>query len=203
MKPLIVSATRLEIMSSIAFLEKNNIPYLVTGVGMVATSCSVTKQLMTEKYDCIINVGIAGALDSSLKIGQLVEVFEDNLSELGAEDHDQFIKVEDLGFGVSQFTPIPPYNINTQLTKGIGITVNTTHGNEQSIKKIKEIYPDATTESMEGAAVFYVANEFGVSCLQVRAISNYVEKRDKSNWNIPLAIQNLNDWLQFHLRKHY
>jgi futalosine hydrolase len=32
----------------------------------------------------------------------------------------------------------------------------------------------------------------GVKCLQIRSISNYVELRNKENWNIPLAINNLN-----------
>lgn len=31
--------------------------------------------------------------------------------------------------------------------------------------------------------------------IQIRAISNYVEKRDKSKWNMPLAINNLNEFL--------
>ena len=45
---------------------------------------------------------------------------------------------------------------------------------------------------MEGAAVFKVCNEFSVPCIQIRAISNNVEKRNKENWNMPLAIRNLN-----------
>jgi futalosine hydrolase len=28
--------------------------------------------------------------------------------------------------------------------------------------------------------------------VQLRAVSNYVEIRDKSKWNIPLAVENLN-----------
>ena len=45
---------------------------------------------------------------------------------------------------------------------------------------------------MEGAAVFKVCNFFNTPCIQLRSISNYVEKRNKKKWNIPLAIQNLN-----------
>jgi futalosine hydrolase len=46
---------------------------------------------------------------------------------------------------------------------------------------------------MEGAAVFKVCNEFFIPCIQIRAISNKVEKRNKENWNMPLAIRNLNN----------
>jgi futalosine hydrolase len=31
-----------------------------------------------------------------------------------------------------------------------------------------------------------------VPCIQIRAVSNYVEKRNRDGWNIGLAIKNLN-----------
>jgi futalosine hydrolase len=34
-----------------------------------------------------------------------------------------------------------------------------------------------------------------IPCIQLRAVSNYVEKRNKDAWNIPLAIENLNKQL--------
>jgi futalosine hydrolase len=48
---------------------------------------------------------------------------------------------------------------------------------------------------MEGAAFFAGCIDFEADYIQIRAISNYVEKRDKSKWNLPLAIQNLNNEL--------
>jgi len=71
------------------------------------------------------------------------------------------------------------------------ITVNTVHGNKNSITKIvNRLNPDI--ESMEGAAIFAVCKEFNIPCVQITSISNKMEKRNKENWNIPLAIQNLN-----------
>jgi futalosine hydrolase len=46
-------------------------------------------------------------------------------------------------------------------------------------------------ESMEGAAVFYVCLKTNINCIQIRTISNNVERRNKNNWNIPLALKNL------------
>jgi futalosine hydrolase len=37
-----------------------------------------------------------------------------------------------------------------------------------------------------------------IPCIQLRSISNYVEPRNRSNWNIPLAIKALNDYLLEH-----
>ena len=45
---------------------------------------------------------------------------------------------------------------------------------------------------MEGAAVFRICQSFNTRCIQIRSISNFVEKRKKSVWNLSLAISNLN-----------
>ena len=86
------------------------------------------------------------------------------------------------------------YKSINQLQKVKGITVNTVHGNEASIEKVKRLYNPAV-ESMEGAAFFSSCKEIGVEFIQIRAISNYVEKRDKSKWEMALAIKNLNNFI--------
>jgi futalosine hydrolase len=45
---------------------------------------------------------------------------------------------------------------------------------------------------MEGAAIAMVCEKENIPYLQVRSISNYVTKRNTNEWNIPLAIKNLN-----------
>ena len=79
----------------------------------------------------------------------------------------------------------------TKLKPVKAITVNTVHGNKNSIQSTVNLFnPDI--ETMEGAAFFKVCNYFNVPCMQIRSISNRVEKRNKSNWDIDLAIANLN-----------
>jgi futalosine hydrolase len=83
------------------------------------------------------------------------------------------------------------YPVLKNLRQVDAVTVNTVHGNEKSIKSVKRKYnPDI--ESMEGAAFFYVCMMEKIPCIQLRAVSNYVERRNKNSWNIPLAIRNLN-----------
>jgi futalosine hydrolase len=48
---------------------------------------------------------------------------------------------------------------------------------------------------MEGAAFHFACLQEKIPFLQLRCISNYVEVRDKSKWNIPLAVKNLNQVL--------
>ena len=181
MKILLVVATKQEVIKD-KFKDCN---LLITGMGMVNTSIHITKGFLQEKYDTVIHMGVAGAFSKDYVIGDVVEVVEDNFSELGFENGNDFGLFSDF---------VTKYNIEakTYLQKVKGITVNTVHGNEQSIVEIvNRLNPDV--ESMEGAAVFKVCNEFAVPCIQIRAISNNVEKRNKANWNMPLAIYNLNN----------
>ena len=68
-------------------------------------------------------------------------------------------------------------------------------GNTTTIKKIKNrLSPDI--ETMEGAAVFRVCNDFNIPCMQIRSVSNFVGERNKKNWNIDLAVKNLNLYLK-------
>ena len=182
MKILLVVATKQEILKD----KFKDIDVLVTGVGMVNTTLNLTKQLSVETYDLVINMGIAGAF-TDIKIGEVVEVIQDSFSEIGFENGVEFEQFSDFGFNTN-------YSVEskTDLQKVKGITVNTVHGNEESIAKVvKRINPDI--ESMEGAAAFKVCEEFKTQCMQIRSISNKVEKRNKANWDIPLAIQNLNN----------
>ncbi|MCB0664545.1 MAG: hypothetical protein KDC80_01930, partial [Saprospiraceae bacterium] len=80
------------------------------------------------------------------------------------------------------------------------ITVNKVHGNDESIERIKEKFnPDI--ETMEGAAFYYSCHLMHQPCVQIRSISNKVERRNRENWNIPLALKNLTDQLFYLLTK--
>jgi futalosine hydrolase len=186
MKILLLAASSDEIIKKYF----SNSEILISGVGMVNTVYGLTKHLSANSYDLVINMGVAGCYNSTIKIGDVVEVIEDNFSELGFENGVEFKQFSDLQIKTN-------YSVEgkTDLQKVKGITVNTVHGNEVSIAEIiNRLNPDV--ESMEGAAVFKVCKEFNVPCIQIRAISNKVEKRNKANWDFPLAIKNLNTTVQ-------
>lgn len=163
---------------------------------MTATAFSLGTELASKNYDLAINAGIAGAFDRSLKTGDVVSVGLDCFAELGAEDGENFLSIDELGFGKASIKPEIAFThpgIST-LKKVRSITVNKVHGNDESIYTISERL-NPQTETMEGAAFFYACNKTNLPCLQLRAISNYVEQRNRDNWNIPIAIKNLNNTL--------
>jgi futalosine hydrolase len=202
MKILIVAATRPEIAPLYVhfnlvqkdFVQTAEFDILITGVGMTATAFALGQRL-SSKYNLVLNLGIAGSFDKTVPLGSVLNIISDDLAELGAEDRNGFIGIEELGFGKSRFSTHHHLlnDLLTPLKKVSGITVNRVHGNKHSIADvIKRLNP--ATESMEGAAVFYCCEQTGIPFLQVRSISNYVEPRNKEGWEIGLAIKNLNDW---------
>ncbi len=204
---LLVSATDFEIEPTLRFLNERHslkkntyllnrvqVTVCVTGAGMVNTAFQLG-QFKGDDIDLAINAGVAGSF-GRFPIGAVVNVKEDCFSELGAEDDTAFLSIDQLGFGRQKEHILKPFSSNaiTTLASGSAITVNTVHGNESSIAKIKALCP-ADLESMEGAAFIHAINAFGWSALQLRSVSNLVEKRNKNNWNLPLAIEQLNNVL--------
>lgn len=201
MKLLVVAATESEVslFKSEILTKSYPVDILITGAGMVPTAFMLGGRLAITGYDAIANVGVAGSFRYDIELGTVIRISSDQFTELGAEDKNEFITFEEIGLGQSCFEENLPKQLlhcksinNLRAMKGI--TVNTVHGNKGSIKKIVDRV-DADTESMEGAAVFYAANQLNIPAFQVRSISNYVTERQRDQWEMTKAIKNLNNWL--------
>jgi futalosine hydrolase len=160
---------------------------------MVATAFQLGNHLSTNNYSFGLNAGIAGSFNREIDLGELVNVTEDKFCELGAEDGDRFMPIDELGFGESTIKPMQT-NANLTLRHVTSVTVNTVHGNEGTIEALKNRIK-ADVESMEGASFFYGCNQRNLPSIQIRAISNYIEKRNRENWKIEQAVTNLNTFL--------
>ena len=213
MKILIVAATPFEIAPLSQHLEEQFIAHevdtytkgeltieiLITGVGLVNTTYKLTKRLTLEDYNLIINAGIAGAINRKLEIGAVVQVISEQFGDLGVEEADgRFSSIHSLGLIEANEAPFQDGKLLNShaeqfsfLPKASAISVNKVHGFEASITQLKTNF-DVDIESMEGAAFFLVCLQEKVPFLQIRSISNYVEPRNRDNWNIPLAIEQLN-----------
>ncbi len=181
--------------------KDRNIDVLITGVGMVATAAWVTRTITQRNYSCAVNVGICGSFDRNLKLGEVVRVHSDCMPELGAEDGADFISIYDMDLlsrhdfpfrnGVLEGSDAAAFGTLVQLKAVSGITVNRVHGSEDSISQIVQRH-NPQVESMEGAGFYYACALGDVFAIQVRAISNYVERRNRNAWKIQEAVKNLN-----------
>ncbi|MEP7197756.1 MAG: futalosine hydrolase [Saprospiraceae bacterium] len=222
MKIILLAATSLEIQAVLNFLDQNgnqinlteytykkhSVHPLISGVGSPLTAFALGRYLHLNNMDLLLHVGICGSYQSNAILGEVIEVSKERWADMGAEDqNNNLIDVFELGLcNANQF----PFSegwienvnnkINTKLRTVSGLTVNKTSGNSSTIEKLKSKY-SAEVESMEGAAVFYSARMRYIPFLSIRAISNIVEPRNKDNWKIQLAVQNLNQYIISFLEK--
>lgn len=208
MKILLVAATVFEVNGflkksveigvpfSILVMGNIGVDVLVTGVGAVPTTFHLTRFALN--YDFIINVGIAGSFTSKISLGQVAIVESDCFGDYGIDDNGSFIPLSLAGLALSSNSDLnslsSPLLNNFILPKHLqrvkGITMSTVSGSEGSISRIRQ-YWNPDVETMESAAVFYVCLLLKKPFLCLRAISNFVEPRDKSKWKMKEAIENL------------
>jgi futalosine hydrolase len=215
-KILLAAATRGEIDIFIAYLHKHyqmvkedvfqnknyQIHILLTGVGMMQSAFALASAFSSQPFDAAMQAGIAGAFDSQLAIGTVVAVQSECYGDLGAEDKEDFIDIVDLGFLQPDAFPFQAGRIDNEQPLFIGaalpmypsLSVNTVSGQQSTIDARNTQYHCAL-ETMEGIAFHYACRLAKIPFLQVRAISNYVTPRNRNEWNIPLAIGNVNQYL--------
>ncbi len=219
MKVVVTAATTGEWMPALL-----NIPDLYTsnshrfkvlfhqsGVGMLASAVNLTCLAINDKPDFIIQMGIAGAFDKKINLGKVVAVKHEMLGDMGVIEENKWKDIFDLKLEKSSYHPFEKRKLTNQflekfnllkLAEVNAVTVNeiTTHPDRinQLIKKY-----EPSIESMEGAALHYVAKEFNIPFIQLRAISNYVGERNKNNWKLPEAIDNLNQMVLKFIDKLY
>lgn len=178
---------------------------LITGVGMTATAYHLGRVFASGNFNLAVNVGLAGSFVPEISPGQVVEVVREEWADTGAEDHENFLNLNQLGLWPSGQWPFEEGFIPatrdakwaSNLVKVSGATVNTVHGNANSIASFRR-RSDAQVETMEGGAFFFACRMASVPCIQIRAISNRVEPRNRNNWQIPSALKALHhaveDW---------
>jgi len=200
MKVLLVSATEFEIASY--FKQKDTIDILLTGVGMPIALYHLQKKITENRYNLVIQVGLAGAFTTKFELGETVFVNQDTFGDLGIEEKERFTPIFETDlFNKNEFPFENGWLVNKnkilqqstlEVVKAVTINKVTDKG---SIKQqlIDSFNPDI--ETMEGAALHYVCLHQNIPFIQLRAISNYVGERDKTKWKIDLAISNLHNEL--------
>jgi futalosine hydrolase len=209
---LICSATTFELSPFIDALEKTAplTPYkldiFITGAGIPLSILKLTHHISIKRPDLILQVGIAGSLNSQLKMNEVVWVNKDRFFEMGMEDRDRVISLNSASWfemaelfnsdGSLDASQLPPWLATENLKHVEGFTVLKGHGAAASIAAAQKRYPHVWIETMEGASAFLCGKYFGIDTLQLRAISNRVETRNVSEWHINSAVEMLNNCLK-------
>ncbi len=211
MNCLLVAATAFEIAPFLQHYRNSDVPFYVdiqvdvaiTGVGLMATTYNLQRQIQVKKPDLIIQAGIAGCFDHTVPLGTVFAVRKDTAADIGVIEKNVFHSVFDMGFAKPNQAPYkngwlvnPGLHLmkKNSLKKVPGISVNQVSTSKQTISLYKEKFKPVV-ESMEGAALHYVSLMENIPFMQLRAVSNYVGERNKKKWNIKDSVANLNNEL--------
>ena len=204
---LLVAATVMEISPFLSWYRdaKNsladdlNIDIRITGIGLTASTYSISRQIQIRRPDLIIQAGIGGCFDQSIPLGSVMAIKQEAIGDQAVIEAGKMKTLFDLGLVPgNQFPFSNGWLINksgilkkTKLKKVKGITTNEITTAKQRIKLYRENF-DPAIESLEGAALHYVCLVEKIQFLQVRSVSNYIGERNKKNWNMKDSIVNLN-----------
>jgi futalosine hydrolase len=206
MNILLVAATVIEITPFLKYHrdEKNispriNLDILITGIGLTASSYSLTKQLSIKRPDLVIQAGVGGCFDTNLPLGTVVAVKQEAIADQSVIELEKLRTLFDLKLVPQNQFPFKKgwlvnksallKNLKIKKVKGVSTNEITTSG--KKVNFYKETF-NPVIESMEGAALHYVCLMEKIPFLQLRAASNYIAERNKKNWNMKESIMNLN-----------
>lgn len=176
---LVAAATAREI----AFLGPDpNLEVLITGIGPVEAAARVAPALARNRFDLVVNAGIAGAFEGVANVGDAVVVAADHL-DLDLENGETLALPD--GLHVCDRAVSDANVVADLVAKGFrsvkGITVTRVTATDATAERLRA--GGAEVESMEGFAVLRAAALGGVPAVQVRGISNIVGERSRSQWD--------------------
>jgi futalosine hydrolase len=205
MNVCLIASTSFEINASgakIADLSRKvplSVSTLISGVGLMAATHSITREIERNRPDILVQAGVAGSFSPQFAPGSLVVVSQDLVADTCVKEPIGYRHLTEIGLQPDVF----PYRNGWLENKGWsppgipsvkGITVNEISTNGEKTDWLREKY-GAVSESMEGAALHFAALSAGIPFLQLRAISNMVGERDKGKWQLKEAVHLLNEQL--------
>lgn len=172
--------------------------FLVTGVGPMETAVVLGRALQERaagSIEAVIHCGVAGAFPGcGITLLDICLAEREILADFGVCRPDTVTPFE-------QFPP-PQFEMDCTLLeraasilkqqhlsfhRGTFLTVNSISGTAARGRNLCDRF-GGMCENMEGAAVARVCDEYGLPCLELRCISNFVEDRNLENWRLSEAI---------------
>jgi futalosine hydrolase len=210
MNCLVIAATPLEIRPFLKKLQEGDVliaqpielDVLITGIGLLATAYTLQKQIHLKRPDLIIQAGVGGCFDKKMKLGRVFIIKKEAVADQSVVELNALKTLFDLDLVPANQPPyqkgwlVNPHSIlkKLRLPKVTGISVNEITTQAQKVRFYKKQF-NPVIESMEGAALHYIALQEKIPFIQLRSTSNYIAERNKKNWDMPNAIESLNQSL--------
>jgi futalosine hydrolase len=205
---LLAAATPFEIAPFLEWYREENtaragtleLDVLITGIGLTAATYHLQKQIAIKRPQLVIQGGIGGCFNTSIKLGEVTMITKDTIADQGVVEKKTLLTLFDLGLmKPNQFPYKNGWLVNphkdllrkSRLKKVSAISVNQVSTSKKTILRYTDRF-NPTVESMEGAALHYTCLMENIPFLQLRSISNYAGERNKKKWKMKEAIANLN-----------
>ncbi len=181
-----------------------------SGIGKTNTAAATALLIQHLHPSLVVMIGCGGAFpDCGLKLGDLAIASEEIYADEGVMTADGFLDMADLKLALANTATSRYYNrfpVDQQLAQqacrlldaatesprcvwGPFSTVSTCSGtNDLSSQRRRHTL--AIIENMEGAAAAHQCLLNQTRFLELRSVSNPVEQRDLSRWDLPLAMTN-------------
>lgn len=177
------------------------------GIGKAAAAAAAIGLVVACRTDALWLFGCGGAYPGSgLNVGDLALADGEIFGDEGVRSPEGFLDLERLGYPMRHDQGEERYNHwpvdetlhqwarpllaehaaerGKSFRSGPFVTVSTCTGTTITAQKIAR-HTGGICENMEGAAVALACRQAGVPMLEVRGISNRVEDRNSSGWDLP------------------
>ncbi len=186
-------------------LNSRRVVLVETGIGVVNAAQALTAALEHLHPALVLQIGIGGAyLASGLNPGDLALATQENYGDLGVITPAGWFPAEEIGIPILSTDrdhynayPLNPERVanaerilklsGEPVARGPFVTVQQCTGRRDIGDALAARF-NAICENMEGAAAAHLCTLYAVPFLELRAISNRVEDRDKAAWEIPRAV---------------
>lgn len=182
---------------------------LTCGIGKTNAAAATATLFQQLPITRLVLLGCGGAYQGSgLRVGDLAVATEEVQGDEGCETKDGFLDMESLQLAVGKepggtcyYNRFPvagfPSDCQTLLQRfAIDRGIRIGHGPFVTVSRCSglsslgaelEQRTGGICENMEGAAIAQVCTRFGIPMHEIRGISNLVEDRNTSRWDIPAA----------------
>lgn len=177
------------------------------GVGKANAAAAAAALIERHRPALIISTGCGGAYPGSgLSVGDLAVASDEIFGDEGVTTPTGWMDLHQMGLPLLSegerfwYNSIPLARHEAEkamqladshglhLTRGRFVTVSGCSGTKTRGLELGRRH-QAICENMEGAAVALTALRYGIPCLEIRGISNLVEDRDMSRWDISRAVE--------------
>lgn len=188
-------------------LGGRNIITCVTGPGAANAAAATAAMIERHKPQLVVLTGCGGAFQGSgMQVGDLAVATDEIFADTGVLAPIGWLDMQQIGLPLASIKKNHFYNriplarqyaelamqsaerFGLRLTRGCFATVSSCSGTAaRGVELLRQW--SVICENMEGAAVALACLRYDIPCCEIRGISNLVEDRDMTAWDIPGAAE--------------